>query len=286
MISSINYLYKHPYNKQRPIFAFFRWVFWKLIKIFKCKQLNLKVWGNRFLQLNYDSSQSMWVMYNWVVDWEEFQLIEHYIEKNDVLFDIGTNMGFYTVWMSRFIEEHGKIHCFEPDKQNYSRLNTNIALNQIGSITKTNRYAVSDSDGWLKFTKGRDGENHISNIALDCEVEVQSITLDTYLENHGIKHIAYMKIDVEGFELHVFKGAKGLLENKKVDIIQLEINQQLNNAGTKLNDLLFFLENYGYNLYSYETVRRCLIPIQFTRERENYFAIADILKVNSRIKKD
>jgi len=284
MISSIKYLYIHPYNKQRPIFAFFRWILWKLIKIFKFKQIKVKVWGNRFLQLNYDSFQSMWIMYNWIVDWEEFQLIEHYIEKNDVVFDIGTNMGFYTLWMSRFIDEFGEIHCFEPDKQNYSRLQTNIAFNQIEGIIKTNRCAVSDSDGWVKFTEGRDGENHISNIALDSAVEVQSITLDTYFEFHGIQHIAYMKIDVEGFELQVLKGAKKLLENKKIDIIQLEINQQLNNAGTKVNDLLFFLENYGYNLYCYETVTGSLNPIQYTQERENYFAIADILKVNERIR--
>jgi hypothetical protein len=39
----------------------------------------------------------MWVMYNWIVDWEEFKLIENYLENNDIVFDIGTNMGFYTV---------------------------------------------------------------------------------------------------------------------------------------------------------------------------------------------
>ena len=284
MISSIIFLYKHPYNIQRPFFAFFRWVLWKLIQSLQFKQLKIKVWGNRFLYLNYDSFQSMWVMYNWIVDWEEFQLIEHYVEKNDVLFDIGTNMGFYTVWMSRFINQNGKIHCFEPDKLNYSRLQANISLNKIKSLIKTNRYAVSDFNGWLKFTEDRDGENHISNNALESTVEVQSIALDTYLEIQGIQHIAYMKIDVEGFELQVLKGAREILENKKVDIIQLEINQQLNNAGTKVSDLLFFLKNYGYNLYSYEPVSRCLIPIQYTHERENYFAIEDILKVNTRIR--
>jgi FkbM family methyltransferase len=226
----------------------------------------------------------MWVMYNWIVDWEEFKLIENYLEKNDIVFDIGTNMGFYTVWMSRFINQNGKIHCFEPDKENYSRLQTNVALNNIESIIKTNRCAVSDSDGWLKFTVGRDGENQISNFALDSALEVQSITLDTYLESEGIQHVAYMKIDVEGFELHVLKGSKEMLENKKVDIIQLEINQQLNIAGTKVSDLLFFLEHYGYNLYSYETARKCLTPIQYKLERENYFAIADILKVSKRIR--
>ena len=89
---------------------------------------------------------------------------------------------------------------------------------------------------------------------------------------------------MEEFELKVLKGAKELLENQKDDIIQLEINQQLNNAGTKVSDLLFFLKNYGYNLYSYEPVSRCLIPIQYTHERENYFAIEDILKVNTRIR--
>ena len=284
MIASIKYLYKHPYNKRRPIFAFLRWIFWNLIKIFKLKQLKVNVWRNRYLLINYSSFQSMWIMYNWIVDWEEFHLIEHYLEKSDTVFDIGTNMGFYTVWMSRFIGPKGRIHCFEPDLQNFSRLKANIALNQLESITTTNQCAVSDINGWLNFTVGRDGENHICNIGVDSGVEVKSISLDKYALSLGIERITYMKIDVEGFELQVFKGAIELIENRKIDIIQLEINEQLNNAGTKVNDLLYFLENYGYNLYSYESVTMSLNPIHYTRERENYFAIADIQKVSSRLR--
>ena len=61
------------------------------------------------------------------------------------------------------------------------------------------------------FTEGMDGENHISNIEFESAVEVQSITLDIYRETQEIQNIAYMKIDMEGFDLHVLKGAKELL---------------------------------------------------------------------------
>ena len=285
MVASLKQLFAHPYNRQRPAFAFFRWVLWKLIRVFRLKNLKVKVWGNRFLLLNHDSFQSMWIMYNWIVDWEEFRLIEHYLRHDDRVFDIGTNMGFYTVWMSRFIDQTGKIHCFEPDGKNYKRLESNISLNQLAGFTKSNQCAVSDHEGLLMFTEGRDGENHISYSELESAVKVQSVTLDKYVVLQGIKQIAYMKIDVEGFELHVLKGAVELLKHKQVDIIQLEINQQLNNAGTTVNDLVHFLYSYGYTLHKYDVSSRFLMPVQYTQQRENYFAIADIQKVNSRIRK-
>jgi hypothetical protein len=61
-------------------------------------------------------------------------------------------MVFYTVWMSRYVDQYVKIYCSVPDDQNYLGLQINIALNQIESIIKTNILAASDSDGWLKFT--------------------------------------------------------------------------------------------------------------------------------------
>jgi FkbM family methyltransferase len=285
MIASLKQLYTHPYNIQYPIFALFRFVVWKLFKLFRLKNFKVKVWGNRFLYIDYDSFQSMWIMYNWIVDWEEFHLIENYLTNEDIVFDIGTNMGFYTIWMSKFCNVNGKIHCFEPDCKNFRRLNRNIIINHLQNVTQINQCAVSDYNGHVNFTEGKDGENHIVNSGSQSTVKVKSIRLDDYVLLHKILQIAYMKIDVEGFELSVLKGSIELLKNKKIDIIQLEINGQLINSYTDVKELIDLLEFYNYSLYQFNVYSRILIPVKFEVGRENYFAIADIQKVNNKIHK-
>ncbi|MEO6327604.1 MAG: FkbM family methyltransferase [Ginsengibacter sp.] len=171
--------------------------------------MKYRLWHNRAIFLNYDSFQSMWLMYNYFVDWEEFNLISKYIQPGDEAFDIGANMGFYTVWMSKFIS-HGKIHSFEPDAQNFERLQKNITLNNLPAAVIANKKAIGDTDGELAFTEGLDGENHIVDQGADNAVTVLSQKIESYVKQHNIFDIAYLKIDVEGFEYDVLKGANNI----------------------------------------------------------------------------
>jgi FkbM family methyltransferase len=72
-------------------------------------------------------------MYNYIVDWEEFNLIRDYVRPNDQVADVGSNMGYYTIWMSKFITS-GKIYAFEPDKTNYLKLVNNVKLNKLHNV--------------------------------------------------------------------------------------------------------------------------------------------------------
>lgn len=160
MIKSFTSLFQFPFNKKHPVFAFYRLVYWKLIRLFKLKNVKYWLWNNRVILLQYNSFQSMWLMYHYYVDWEEFNLISKYIRPGDQVFDIGANMGLYTVWMSKFVS-HGKIHSFEPDAGNFGRLQKHIVLNKLQKQVIANKKAASDVDGQLSFTKGLDIENHI-----------------------------------------------------------------------------------------------------------------------------
>jgi FkbM family methyltransferase len=283
MINSLKQLYIHPFNRKRPIFALSRWLEWKFIRLLRLSNYRKKVWGNRYLHLNHDSLQSMWVMYNWIVDWEEFNFIESYLKPEDTVFDVGTNMGFYTVWMSRYLILPGKIHCFEPDDLSLKRLLKNIEINKLESIAKVNHNAVTDKEGEFFFTTGMDGENHLSQVNQEDLIKVYGISLDSYAQQNNILEIAYIKIDVEGFELSVLKGATELLMQKQILVIQLEINQQLRHSNADASQLTDFLAAYGYSLYSYDVLKKSLIPIQYNVQRENYFAIADITSVLTRL---
>lgn len=277
MFNSLKFLFRSPYNKKHPFFAICRFVEWKFIKLFKKTDHKKKVWGDRYLFLNYDSFQSMWVMYNWIVDWEEFNLIKAIVGKDDFCVDIGANMGFYTIWFSKFTQ---KIISFEPDAANFQRLNRNISLN--GSLqTMALNIALGSEEGSVNFTQNRDGENHISLSENNDTGRVSCRRLDNVLAEAGINNVRYMKVDVEGFELAVLEGAGDLLREKKVDLIQVEINAALLNSGSTVNELLEFISHIGYDLYSYDVDDRKLNPEQYSPDRENYFLTYDAEMINN-----
>jgi FkbM family methyltransferase len=221
-------------------------------------------------------------MYHYHVDWEEFNLISKYVKPGDAVFDIGANMGLYTVWMSQFIGE-GKIHAFEPDPANYERLEQSIFLNNLQTQVIANKKAVSEVDGELAFSKGLDIENHIV-ASTDQNVQfIQSQQIDSYVSQKNIPSIAYMKIDVEGFEYSVLKSAHSILLNKNIDIIQLEINKSISNSGKSTTDLLDLINRYQYSLCRYDVKANRLIKAAYSPDRENYFAVNDLDKINLKL---
>ena len=283
-MNSLKTLYQAPYNKKHPVSAFVRFIYWKVIRLFKLKDVRYRVWNNRTILLDFNSFQSMWLMYNYIVDWEEFNLISKYIQPGDNVFDIGANRGLYTIWMSQFIG-NGKIYSFEPDSDNFERLQKSIALNDLKEQVIPNKKAVSEIDGELSFTRDLDIENHIVDSTFTNSVTIQSQKIDSYLQHQNIDAVAYLKIDVEGFEYAVLKGANAALLKKQIDIIQLEINKSILNSGKSINDLLELLNHYQYQLCRYDVDSNQLIAADFSNERENYFAVGEINIVNRKLKR-
>jgi hypothetical protein len=131
------------------------------------------------------------------------------------------------------------------------------------------------------MTSGFDGENHLvdsnySGISLTVDV----VCLDEYCRQHKINRIDFIKIDVEGFELNVLKGGIILLTNKKIDVIQLEVNRALINSETSQQELISFVEQLEYIFCTYDHKTNKIIPVVVNDERENYFITHNLTKVN------
>lgn len=284
MIQSIRNLLASPYNQKHLLFAIKRFVQWKLIRIFRRRNVRYRIWDNRIWILDYDSLQSMWIMYNYILDWEEFNLIKNYVNPGDQILDVGANAGAYSIWMSKFIHPPGRLHSFEPDQGNFGKLQMNISVNGIGDRIQANRCALSDKNGIIHFTTGLDRENHIAHEGAENIVSVDTLTLDSYFETNSIPQVTYMKIDVEGFEYMVLKGAHKILSGKDIDILQLEINHAVQNAGVSVDDLLQLLAQFDYSLCRYDVQANQLIPIGYYKERENYFAVSDLNRINLKLR--
>ncbi len=283
MFVSLKILFESPYNKAHPIKAIYRFVYWKFIRFLNIKNQKIRFWGNNYFLINYDSFQSMWLMYNYIVDWEEFNFIHNYISKDSIVFDIGSNMGFYSIWMGRSLGPTGELHIFEPDQKSFVRLKKNISINSLQAKVKLNQKAVSTESGLGKITMGLDGENHLitDKSTIDIIGDIELVSLDQYINDNQLSEIDFIKIDVEGFELNVLKGALLSLRKNKIGVIQLEINATISNAGVNRTEIIDFVHENGYHFYRYDISKNMLFPVDLTSERENYFISAEVDKVNS-----
>jgi FkbM family methyltransferase len=149
----------------------------------------------------------------------------------DIVIDIGAAFGLHTIIASKRVGANGKVIAIEAHPGNYEMLNRNIKLNGLTNVTTLN-YAVYSSKAKVKI---------YSNYTIMTEriqeekvkekfVEVNADTLDNILEQKAIRQepINWIKIDVEGAELEVLKGAYNTLSNSKDIALYIEIHGQNN----------------------------------------------------------
>ncbi|MFY7928067.1 MAG: FkbM family methyltransferase [Oligoflexus sp.] len=165
-----------------------------------------------------------------------------------VVFDVGANRGN---WAKQVIELHPKaeVHCFELVPKTFEMLSRSLIAPQV----KLNNFGLADKSAWVEFFEGRDCDEHASLLPLANNqpsqghlVEVQSG--DRYVIDQGLKHIDYLKIDVEGAELTVLKGFDQMLAARKIDLIQFEYGPNTKQARVFLADFYDLLGKYGFIL--------------------------------------
>ncbi len=133
------------------------------------------------------------------------------IKAGGVFFDIGANVGYYTILASRLVGSGGKVVAFEPLPRNIEFLRQHIDLNAAANVT-LKPFAVSEKKGIVRFALGPDSA--MGHIGDEGELEVATTTIDDIVSELDITPDV-MKIDVEGAEREVFLGAASMFETAK-----------------------------------------------------------------------
>jgi len=134
---------------------------------------------------------------------------EREITPGSVVYDIGANVGYFSLLAAVLTGEGGKIFAFEPLPRNVAFLRRHKTLNQMDTIEVVEA-AVSDHSGLACFDLG--ASTAMGHIAEEGEFEVKMVCLDDLLSEGEIDPPDYMKVDVEGAEFLALSGAKTLLE--------------------------------------------------------------------------
>ncbi len=149
------------------------------------------------------------------------------LKEDDVFYDIGASYGFYTYLASTLLTR-GNVHAFEPNRLcgEYLEANAEHAEN-----IRINKYGLYDEDGErpyygqdATFSSGSAGNSLVQEVSDDKALhelyKVQTVTLDTYVKDHQAPTV--LKIDVEGGELSVLKGAQNFLKANN-PIVTIEV---------------------------------------------------------------
>ena len=160
--------------------------------------------------------------------------------------DVGAYIGIISLGMAKYGPANHEVHSFEADDVNYAKLNENLSSNQPHSI-HPHRTAVGDEIGTAQFTRTSDpGTNHLG--VQDNTTDLGSLifdvpitTLDSFAEQHDFDIVRLLKIDAEGADIKVLRGASSLLNDKRIEAIIVEVPL----TADARSEMIEFLKSHG-----------------------------------------
>jgi FkbM family methyltransferase len=169
------------------------------------------------------------------------------------VFDVGANVGQWSAAILAQAQLLGRLqdldlHAFEPSSYTFARLSENLR----GSPTRLVQTALCERLGYATLHVGALGAGrnslhapHTTSSRITTE-PVATMTVDLYAANLGIDQIALVKIDTEGHDLAVLRGARGMLAERRIAVAQFEYNSRWVDARSFLRDAFEFLSPLGY----------------------------------------
>lgn len=189
-------------------------------------------------------------------EFEDMSFLLHLLRPRDVFADIGANVGTYTILASGHVG--ASTYAFEPVPASFEWLQKNINDNQIALVAKPIQMAVTDASGPIHFTAHLGAMNHAVSTSGTNTIEVQGDTLDNLLQ--GVVPLL-IKIDVEGNESAVLRGAISTIQQPTLKALIVEMSNQAMETGKPLRSHEWLLQQ-GFEAFTYEPYTRKLIPLK------------------------
>ena len=168
--------------------------------------------------------------------------------------DIGGNVGLMTLTFANFAGKSGKVFTFEPEPRNFAKLTENIKLNNFTNTT-INQVAVSSKEEKLKLYLSNNNNSGVHSLIYNDDlkkefVEVDTVTIDKFLERNHISKLDMVKIDVEGSELDVLEGIENTLLKFKPVLIMEVVSQYLKSRGSSSVEFKRLMNSkFGYKAF-------------------------------------
>jgi FkbM family methyltransferase len=209
----------------------------------------------------------------------ECHLLSRLAKPGWVAMDVGANVGCYTLLLASLVGSEGTVVAVEPITRNLEILRKNLAMNDFASRVTVVPQAVAERPGTLTLhlneqDASENSTDYTQNIfgPLAHSEQVSVTTLDALAQSEQLRSVDFIKLDIEGGELRALQGASEVLRKFRPAIL-LEINPpHLEAAGYTLRELLSFLTDLDYEIWSIGTEGMSRLHVDAAAVRGNVMA--------------
>jgi FkbM family methyltransferase len=201
---------------------------------------------------------------------ETWRALKPHLPVGGTFIDVGAQIGWYSLRAARVVGPTGRVIAVEPNRETLTNLRDNIRASVDDKVIVVAPVACSDSEGTMVFYPGPRSNTGASSLSLKNAEEdgpvstsypVHTRRLDDIVKEAGITRVDAVKIDVQGAELLVLKGAVGTLERYR-PVICLELYEpDLESMGTSAQQVIAFMMSHGYKQKSHEEENMIFVAV-------------------------
>lgn len=192
--------------------------------------------------------------FNGTNDRIQLEFISHNFSGNSVFLDVGASYGYYGLSVANMFPG-SEVHCFEPIDAPFAHLTRNIERNGLPNVNAWHT-AVGGGQGSIPLDphKGFVGTVVPKEGGVANPVMQRLLSLDHFVKEQNVSKVGYIKIDVEGFEMEVLRGAEAILDRDR-PIVQCETGSDLRDYGHSRQGLFDFFSGRGYRSLMLDSIR-------------------------------
>jgi len=221
-------------------------------------QITVKMRDGSLMPLDLRDRTHEWAYWTGEYDCSVLMHLLDSLEPGSIVFDVGANVGLYTVPIGRKLQQRGgKVYAFEPVESNYRQMRRALALNHLETTVQTYPFALGDEEGTISLYLQSNNESPTGNAVLvkgDIPAERGNATaritqLDMLAEETDLPGCHFIKIDVEGAEYMFLRGGAGFIQKHR-PVIYGEFNHLwMKRFGHSFLDVAELVGSWNYDLY-------------------------------------
>ena len=277
MLNLLKFVASHPLNVNNKIDALLRFVRWQFNSLLNPYPVIYPFTENSKLIVWKGLTGATQNIYCGLHEFYDMGFLLHFLRPNDLFIDIGANIGSYTVLASAEIK--ATTISIEPVPSTFYNLRNNILINNIQDRVTLLNLGLGSQVGHIRFTNKFDTMNHV---AVESDTDTIDVTVDTLDNVLANKHPLMLKIDVEGFETEVIRGAETVLHQNGLQAIIIELNGSGSRYGYDEQQIHNLLTTIGFVSCQYNPFNRKLSKTA-SYSHHNTIYVRDFDTVNNRL---
>jgi FkbM family methyltransferase len=251
---TVDLLFRHPLNQSQRVAAVVRYLRWQVGSLLAPGPILVRFVDDSVLLASFGMAAATGNIYAGLYEFEDMAFVLHFLRPDDLFVDVGANIGSYTILASAAVGADSI--SLEPVPKTFSYLMRNLQVNAIQSRVDARNVAAGAAAGITKFTVGLGPMNRVAVDGDSASIDVPIVPLDDLI---AARKPVMIKIDVEGFETEVVRGARQAFAAASLQAVLLERNGSGKRFGFDEDELHRNVMSFGFRPYRYRPMERQIV---------------------------